>query len=694
MERECVGCGASFETYNLRRVRCRTSCGRVRVRPDHNESRTRRRATHELEFIAVDGEGVTRADGTHDYVLLSVGTDSYHRDGERLHWQEIFGFLYDKFLESPDAVFVGYFLGYDFTHWLRSLPENRARVLLTREGIASRKRVRSGGNTTPFSVECEGWSFDILGDRRFKLKPAGDHKWMYVCNVGSYFQTSFLSAIDPKNWPTPLVTVDEWAMIERGKERRSDAVFDDDMLRYNVLENQVLSRLMRTLNKGFVDMGIKLAKDEWYGPGQAVVKWLQSIGAPRRSDVACAVPEAVLDAGRQSYYGGWFEIFAHGHVPGVSYDYDINSAYPHAMKSLPCLLHGRWTQRPGSAVSLVYARVRGSDPHIGVMPHRCHDGTIHRPSETMGWYWQHEIDAAIRAGLIDDVHATDCYSYERGCSCPPPLEDIARLYQYRLEAGKNTPTGRAAKLVYNSAYGKMAQSVGAAPYANPIYASLITSHTRTMILNAIATHPLRSSGVLMIATDGVVFSSPHPSLDISPETLGDWSGNTLQDLTLFMPGVYWDNKTRQRVAEGGAPALKSRGISARDLARRIADIDDAFVGLGRHMTWPSLDLHVSFAMTSALQALARGKWETCGHVSSSSVRHVSSNPQTKRNPLEFIHTGGVVYSTPYPYPRFGETASTPYSKAFGMALQTSAEDVLLTPDGTVQDVVSRAFYEE
>src|SRR6185312_6510244 len=50
----------------------------------------------------------------------------------------------------------------------------------------------------------------------------------------------------------------------------------------------------------------------------------------------------LLDAARSSYYGGWFEIFAHGHIPEVTWEYDINSAYPAIISRLPCLSHGRW----------------------------------------------------------------------------------------------------------------------------------------------------------------------------------------------------------------------------------------------------------------------------------------------------------------------------------------------------------------
>ena len=155
------------------------------------------------------------------------------------------------------------------------------------------------------------------------------------------------------------------------------------------------------------------------------------------------------------------------------------------------------------------------------------------------------------------------------CDCKPPLRGLAGLYDARLRVGKDTPTGKAYKLIYNSMYGKLAQSVGNPKFANSIYASLITAGCRTMILNAIATHPGRADDVLMVATDGVYFRSRHNDLAIS-NRLGGWSETRKENLTLFKPGVYWDDSARERIHLGKAPNFKSRGISARDFAIQLS----------------------------------------------------------------------------------------------------------------------------
>jgi hypothetical protein len=102
----------------------------------------------------------------------------------------------------------------------------------------------------------------------------------------------------------------------------------------------------------------------------------------------------------------------------------------------------------------------------------------------------------------------------------------------------------------------MAQSVGQPKYANAVYASLITAGCRCMILDAIATHPLRTEAV-MIATDGIYFTAPHPGLPLSNQ-LGDWETKSLNNLMLFKPGTYWDDETRARARAARGETSNSR----------------------------------------------------------------------------------------------------------------------------------------
>lgn len=747
-EKICRGCGTPFPTKDPRKILCKKDCGRTQVGRDRtNESRNgarqKRVEAHELNFVGVDGEGVNNEDGSHDYILLSVGDESlYNEDRSRLHWEQILMFLWNHYVDhhTENPVYIGFFLGYDFTQWLRTLPEKHARALLHKEEIEKRKRKESGGNPVPYPVRVYGdnnrkWEIDILGAKRFKLRPAARYKedrqpWLYVCDTGAFWQKSLLSAINPKEWGgNPVADEREHQIIEQGKAHRACKPGDckvpevpgctagpdalPAMIEYNITENAVLSKLTTRLNAGFVKAGIRLGRDQWYGPGQAASAWLDNIGAPTAKQVQEALEgkEWVLEAAQASYYGGWFETMAHGHIPNGTYEYDINSAYPYIISKLPCLLHGKWTHGvghrrkilPPGHLRLVHAKVVGDSLVTGVMPHRLYDGAICRPNQTSGWFWWHELVASREAGFIRGwLHGErgeyagiqiDEWIEYAPCKCEPPLAAVADLYQERLAVGKKTAQGVALKLMYNSAYGKMAQSIGMPKYANAVYASLITAGCRTMILEAIATHPTKAESLVMVATDGVYFRQPHPGLDLDPERLGAWDEAVKQHLTLMMPGIYWDDESRRRIRLGEAPSLKSRGISAMDLGKRIGEIDQQWHDFYDYLQplrgderldesmWPSLELPIGFAMISAKQAIMRGKWETAGQVTSESSHVITSRPLHKRIAVyrdNLTIDDGAIRSVPWDIPMghyWDRIESFPYDKTFGVEIK-EARDAL------------------
>ena len=716
-------------------------------------------------FIAVDGEGIGRG-SKHKYVLLGVGDVQKQWPDGVTDITEIFSFLYDQFEDYPGATFVGFFLAYDFNMWLKLLPRDRARMLLTRAGRASRARRGDSSHQGPFPVEFRGWQFDILGKKRFKLRPkpcscqstACEHvkgvKWMFICDTGPYFESSLLSAIDPAQWHDPVVSDAEYELVKRGKERRDSATLDDDMRAYNRLENNILARLMSRYADGLARARVTLAPQQWFGPGQAAQYWMRVIGTLDKTTEAVRgldkrklgkvtfrehdtvkPAETYYDAMTASYYGGWFELTVHGIVPGSSYEYDLNSAYPWVMARLPCMC-GTWTQGTGTprgtlshrwisvdaqkaadrTLRLCHVMVQGKDERLGPLPYRDKNGGVHRPRSVLGWYWQHEIDMARVAGLADKVTYYEWLEYAP-CDHKPPLAQLSELYENRLSIGKNTSAGKAFKKVYNSAYGKLAQSEDGSVFGNPVYASLITSVCRTRILEAIATHPGKSDAVAMVATDGIYFTTSHTVIDAEidaylasypdaseDERLGYWSRAVKTNLTLFKPGVYWDDAAREAIALGEAPRFKARGISARAFAHSVSEVDDTFRSWGtlppQRDKWPAVTFTSGFAQTSVLQAL---EWSEgaktdseknaryhrdAGRIKEQQELTQDSNPVHKRDTyhMEYDPDRGIFRSGV----RLGHATSsesTPYQKRFGLdSEEPDIDDIWqddVSPDGPV-----------
>jgi hypothetical protein len=706
-ERQCRVCEEMYRSMDIRQTTCGPNCS-------GNGARKAKSEKHEVEFIGIDGEGVGRGKA-HKYILMGCGTNQYDNP-EGIRWESALQFLYESYRESPQAAYVGFYLGYDFCQIFKSLPEGRARCLFTTAGMAQRKRTASGGNPVPFPVRIRGeqaeWEVDQLPTlRRIKLRPVGEKGWLYVCDAGPFFQTSFLNVIDPRKWQTPVVSQAEFDLIKEGKERRATAELDADMRKYMALEIDVLARVMNELNRGLVKANVRLKRQQWFGPGQAAQAWMSQAGVPKSEEYQKAVPKYARDAARLSYFGGWFELMCHGYIEGKMYEYDINSAYPYIISKLPCLLHGRWSTArnanlPEGGFTLVHAIVRGSDPYVGAMLHRNLQGNILRPYTTSGWYWLHELRGAERAGIIDEIIPDEWVNYEP-CTCKPPIRGIRGLYDNRLAIGKNSAQGKAYKLIYNSDYGKFAQSVGDPVFGNAIYASLITAGCRTQILDAIATHPEGSKAVAMVATDGVYFLSRHPTLSLG-EALGEWEETEHDNMTLFKPGVYWDDKAREAIRLGNSAVFKARGVNARSFSRVLSRIDDQFNSwqgglfptflnvpggpkdkaqlpgsvMGEYdVAWPKVKFPLDFAMHTVGQALAWKRWYVAGQVLNHREVIQDSDPITKRAHRGFATIDGRVIRTK---PHARGTASKPgyesepYKKRFGEPLELSIDGPIET----------------
>jgi hypothetical protein len=623
-----------------------------------------KRATTVPEFVGVDSEGIGKG-SHHRAVLLGVGDQQYISGdlAKGLQYEEVFEFLYAQYERKPHAAFVGFYLSYDFNQWLKSLPRSAAWELLSKAGKAKRFVGGTAKRRMYYPVHLDKWDIDMLGFKRLSIRPRVcdcyeravkcQHKqkaWMHICDAGSFYQMSFARTCNPEMWKDdpegPICTQAEWDQLFKGKERRSYAKLDKEMMEYNVLENILLARCMGRLARGFASIGIRLAKDQWYGPGATAGKWLSSKGAIKHRQLYDIMPEWFDTICRKSYYGGWFEIFSHGIIRGKTWNYDINNAYPYATSKLPHICsecrynRGTGEYKGNSNYVLMYGTLHAANPRIGPVPYRDKNGGILRPAIAKGWYWKHEIDAARRAGLVKRQF-TDEWVEFTPCAHKAPLSDIRDLYNLRLEVGKNSAQGLSIKLNNNSCYGKFAQSTGSAPFNNWFYASLITAHCRVQILDAIATHPQQANSVLMVATDGVLFDAPHPRLPVSKQ-LGEWDATEYTDVCLFKPGVYWHKEGKEALLK-----VKSRGVPKKEFMDGIAEVEEYFTAMQYNgyapgqiyessgnvairLVWPWFKVTVGFRMKSCTQALNERKWDRAGQVQESVEIIQNSDPFNKR----------------------------------------------------------------
>lgn len=582
-----------------------------------NDPRNRQRQP----FCGVDGEGGNIPDpdalwGTiHSYLLLRAGEFKLENSAG-LQFEACADFLCQL---PDDRIYIAYFFDYDVTMMLKSLPQDRVQRIFDRH-----LRVKDG---RILPVNYGPYQFDYLPHKEFKVR-RDKGPWTVVSDVGQFFQSSFLKTLERWN----IGTEEQREMIRVGKAQRADFTGVTDEIRaYNALEILLLQQLMSEFRSVCIDTGYVPRK--WQGPGYLASAMLDYHKIPRRKNIPLMRNDEFRRLANDAYYGGRFETTACGPIQGPVYQYDINSAYPSILRELPCLTHGSWRRirdLPDTG-KLWFGQVyynHSSRRLLYNLPIRTKEGNIFYPKEGNGVYWSTEIEAAQNAGTY--ISFATGWEYENNCECRW-FDFIDAYYAKRVALGKSNK-GMVLKLAGNSIYGKLAQSIGYAPYANPVWAGLITAGCRAEIINGYNLNPDRT---YMIATDGI-FTGNKLDLPISKK-LGEWE-ETIHDDGIFIvqPGIYY-------VSNGD---VKTRGVERGRINQKREDFESAWKRfLDSHGENHTVTVDVDNFIT-ARQALARRRWSIAGHWEHD-TREISFDWSTKRQRSTAFHDGRAIRTIPH-----------------------------------------------
>lgn len=513
--------------------------------------------------VGIDGEGIGRA--PHRYTLLAwsdaSGKRSAHiEDSRGLSTLACLGFV----AAVPLAARVyGYYLGYDWTKILGDLP-NRDIYRLMRPELRVLQGEGGGFSEVPFKHFRLHYLAGMM-----RVKDLRSRRSVTVWDVGKFYQDSFCKLVcDRKHkhekscfsgalpkWS--VGSVELWTRIATMKNKRSTfSVTERKRIREYCLEEcAALAELVQQLNDAHASVGLPLRK--WYGPGSSAKVALGQLGIKTKRGEH---PPEVLRAADAAFFGGRFENRAIGTFEGLVYGYDLISAYPAATRSLPCLEHARWrrTTRERDLSSQRLGLVRFAlgpttrQAWWGPLPIRLAQGSIVFPrSGATGWTYAAEFRAARE--LAPNVRFLEAWLLSSSCNCRP-FERVEEWFAERLRIGKSG-RGIVLKLVLNSLYGCLAQTLGIAPpFACRLWAGMITSAVRAELLRAIALDP---EGVLCTATDGIYSQRPL-ALDVG-SALGQWEAKRVERITLVRPGIYWtEESVRARGIGRGALPLEQR----------------------------------------------------------------------------------------------------------------------------------------
>lgn len=600
-------------------------------------------------FCGVDGEGAgTDEHGRQCYMLLRCGDRELYT-GNPLSTYECLEFLCSQ---PASKLLVGFGFNYDVTMILKDLAPDKRRWLLLETG---EKLIDDAGkaHTKERWSHYEDFGIDYLPRNHFKvcrLRPVrlrkmdsrGNRmKWKPIAgttrviydSIGC-FQSSFLAALQSYN-----IGREHWDRIAAGKAARDNQTAIGDVERaYCAAEVALLGDLMERFRDTCHAAGIYPLT--WNGAGKLAAFLHAKHSTPRTERVEALIPAAVECCARASYYGGRFEISRVGLITDGCHEYDINSAYPDAMRHLPCLQHGRWEPvtavqleaLPDEALFVASLTFRHDGPgagHFFGLPVRQHTGRLFWPGTGGGIYWSPEIRSAERRGCrvtyrpitaeiagapVGPYPEAAGWLYRTGCTCEP-FDWVEPLYAYRKTLPK--AQGIPIKLAINSLYGKLAQRIGVPEFQNFVWGGLVTALVRARLNDTIGRAP---DQIIMVATDGIISKTPL-TLPVG-DGLGQWGHSEHDRLFVVQPGVYWKPSTAAFAHH--TDAVKSRGMHRSVLERHARDFEAAWLDYakwskgtfgriiaGKVLEPPSVTVDVRMFIGLRL-AQARGKPETAG----------------------------------------------------------------------------------
>ena len=563
-------------------------------------------ATTSKPFLFLDGEGGNRPDGSHDYVVL-CGWSEYtgrlilqNERREPLRSRQILDWLLDlaaRLKEEKAAhTIVGFGLGYDIAMWLKDMPERPAERLYRPEvmGWIDQKGSPRWSPAGPYSMRQLGSEFQII-ESTYGLGARADksnRKSIAVWDIWKFFQGSFVKAL--KDWK--ILSATDLERMEAMKKKRSTFQADeisDEIVAYCLSECEAGVNLMRKLDETCTRLGFPLRRYD--GAGSLAASMLR---AWKVDQYQAPVPDKMTRAVSCAYFGGRFEIAAHGWTQKTVYQYDINSAYPAIIKNLPCLACAEWERSTELQEEGLYEIEWALQKPCqwGSLPFRNSKGAIVYPTRGHGWYWGSEILAAERL-YPNRHHIRQGWRLIRKCN-HVPFSKVPSVYLQRQQLGKNAE-GIVLKLGLNSLYGKTAQSVGRPKYANYIWAGMITAGCRAMILDAIRI--AKPEHILMTATDAVLSDCPI-NLPMSHEKLlGEWDMTTSPNgILIIQPGI------TIAYDENNIGTYKSRGLGKAEFAKHAKAAEEQWCKLGILGAFAAR----SHRFVGIKTALARGKYHT------------------------------------------------------------------------------------
>lgn len=242
------------------------------------------------------------------------------------------------------------------------------------------------------------------------------------------------------------------------------------------------------------------------------------------------VPNQALKTFFNAYSGGRFEVLTKGYVGKCSL-FDINSAYPEHIRTLPDITRGTWKKtrdlHEDALLGAYLVKMRTKYRKLTPIPLTLSSGVISYPVFEAGVYTTKD-ELIAYDDAIDYEIITGWEFWPDGEIIYPFKDYIERVYEFKNKADKDSYEYSLFKILMNSLYGCFYEKfieldengekiILSGKFFNPIYATMITAKTRIQLYEYSKSN---IDDVIGFATDSVIFKG-EPELPISTK-LGEW----------------------------------------------------------------------------------------------------------------------------------------------------------------------------
>lgn len=440
-----------------------------------------------------------------DIVLIS---DDEGRSKWNPSLEEILEYL--TYINYRDSINWYYNITFDVESILKKLPEAGLEEILE-------------DNKT----EYQGFKISYLPHKAFGIVTKGKHK-VDFWDIAQFYGMSLDNASKEYLGDNKSVANVKGLMEYSYYNKVQKVIYE-----YCKHDCELTKRLAERMHKGVLDCDIPFSKP-YSRASLSETAFLSKCDIPEYLDAPLGVNKYFYWA----YYGGWFELFKRGYHNNYIAEYDINSAYPYAMLSLPDIRDLTWERvrkRDSKSVMGVYliAISPKKSTYISPLQIRTESLSVHPHASAIRYVTDDEYE--ILKGLYK-IRVLSGFEAHGDNIRYPFREYVQKLYGDKSRyKNKDAMMYECVKRVLNGFYGKTIQRTAGkiGNCFNPIYAAKITASCRRQVWEAVKDH---QKDVIGIQTDSAIMKC---DIDVDEgDKLGQWGKTEYSEGIFLLSGVY------------------------------------------------------------------------------------------------------------------------------------------------------------